>query len=94
MQVDRMTGENEKFAENNKILQEQNTVFIENNTKLSTSVKELEEQASKFKEIYHKLLSENEKLARIRDGMQEQLDVSFFCIYINILSSDKLSSIR
>ena len=59
------------------MLQEQNTVFSENNAKLSTSLKELEEQASRFKEIYQKLLAENEKLARIRDGLQEQLDVSY-----------------
>ena len=85
-----MTGENEKFAENNKVLQEQNTVFIENNQKLSNSVKELEEQASKFKEIYQKLLLENEKMARIRDGLQEQLDVRYNFIFGKSIKSGTL----
>ena len=70
-----MTGENEKFAENNKVLQDQNNVFIENNATLTLTVTGLREQADKFKKIYHKLLAENEKLALIRDGLQEQLDV-------------------
>lgn len=64
-------------------------MFIENNTKLSTTVKELEEQASKFKEIYQKLLAENEKLARIRDGLQEQLDVRILFLkyfYLSFIS--------
>ena len=78
LQVDRITGENEKFAENNKVLQEQNNQFIENNKQLTLTVTELKEQADKFKEIYQKLLRENEKLAKIRDGLQEQLSVSCF----------------
>ena len=56
-----MTGENEKFAENNKVLQEQNNVFIENNATLTLTVTELSEQADKFKKIYQRLLAENEK---------------------------------
>jgi len=63
------------------VLQEQNTVFIENNKELTKNVTEMKDQLDKFKEIYQKLLAENEKLARIRDGLQEQLDViiEFFC---------------
>ena len=57
------------------MLQEQNTIYIENNKQLTSTVTELKEQADKFREIYQKLLAENEKLARIRDGLQEQLDV-------------------
>ena len=37
---------------------------------------DLKEQAEKFKAIYLKLQAENEKLARVRDDMQEQLAVS------------------
>ena len=59
-------------------MQEQNTIFIENNKELTKTVTELKEQADKFKEIYQRLLAENEKLARIRDGLQEQLDVSLY----------------
>ena len=78
LHVDRTAGENEKFAENNKVLQEQNNQFIENNKQLTLTVTELKEQADKFKEIYQKLLRENEKLAKIREGLQEQLSVSCF----------------
>ena len=42
---------------------------------------ELREQADKFKEIYQRLLKENEKLARIRDGVQEQLNVGFSGVF-------------
>ena len=59
------------------MLQEQNTVFIENNKELTNNVTDMKNQLDKFKEIYKKLLAENEKLARIRDGLQEQLDVSW-----------------
>ena len=44
--------------------------------KLSVSVQSLEAQVGKFKQVYEKLKKENEKLADIRDSMQEQLDVS------------------
>jgi len=68
------------------VLQEQNTVFIENNKELTKNVTEMKDQLDKFKEIYQKLLAENEKLARIRDGLQEQLDVSikFFCHFSSL----------
>ena len=66
-----------KFAENNKKLEEQNEKFAETNKQLENNVSELKEQAEKFKAIYLKLQAENEKLARVRDDMQEQLNVSF-----------------
>ena len=75
-QVDKITKENEKFAENNRKLEEQNTKFAEQNKQLESSVSDLKEQAEKFKAIYVKLQAENEKLARVRDDMQEQLAVS------------------
>ena len=90
-QVDRITGENEKFAENNKILQEQNNQFIENNEKLTLTVTELREQADKCKEIYQRLLKENEKLARIRDGLQEQLNVGFSGVFNQLLSAEAVT---
>ena len=71
-----MTEENLKFAENNKKLEEQNEKFAEANKQLESSVSDLKEQAAKFKAIYLKMQAENEKLARIRDGLQEQLAVS------------------
>ena len=71
-----MAAENAKFEENNRALEEQNKVFSESNTALKANVKELEEAAAKFKQIYGKLQGENEKLANVRDGLQEQLNVS------------------
>ena len=56
-------------------MNEETNKLSENNKQLTSTVTELKEQADKFKEIYQKLLAENEKLARIRDGLQEQLDV-------------------
>ena len=44
---------------------------------LSESVASLEAQAEKFRNVYEKLKKENEKLAEVRDQMQEQLNVSF-----------------
>ena len=72
-----MAAENAKFEENNRALEEQNKVFKESNEALKNNVKELEEAAAKFKEIYGKMQGENEKLANVRDGLQEQLNVSF-----------------
>ena len=63
-----MNGEINKLSENNK--------------QLTSTVTELKEQADKFKEIYQKLLAENEKLARIRDGLQEQIDVRCYFKHI------------
>lgn len=80
-----MTKENEKFAENNRKLEEQNTKFAEQNKQLESSVSDLKEQAEKFKTIYLKLQGENEKLARIRDDMQEQLSVSGDFSFIHFL---------
>ncbi len=74
-----MCEENKKFAENNRQLEEQNAKFAESNKQLESSVTDLKEQAEKFKAIYLKLQGENEKLARIRDGLQEQLSVSVVC---------------
>ena len=75
-QVDKLTAENAKFEENNRALQEQNNVFAQNNASLTASVGELEEQAAKFKEVYSKLIKENERLSAVRDGLEKQLNVS------------------
>ena len=80
-----------KFAENNKKLEEQNEKFAETNKQLENNVSELKEQAEKFKAIYLKLQAENEKLARVRDDMQEQLNVScnvlfYVVIFVKFLS--------
>ena len=66
-------------------MNEETNKLSENNKQLTSTVTELKEQADKFKEIYQKLLAENEKLARIRDGLQEQLDVSYYILSILFL---------
>ena len=59
-------------------------VVMKQSPQLSSSVADLEAQAAKFKEVYEKLKKENEKLAEVRDQMQEQLDVSFCSFYCSV----------
>ena len=80
--MNKLSEENVKFAENNKKLEEQNAQFEKSNKELGEKINQLNEQAEKFKSIYAKLVAENEKLARIRDGLQEQLNVSLFIKFI------------
>ena len=83
-----------KFAENNKKLEEQNEKFAETNKQLENNVSELKEQAEKFKAIYLKLQAENEKLARVRDDMQEQLNVSYNVLFYVVIFVKFLSFIN
>ena len=58
-------------------------------TQLSSSVADLEAQAAKFKEVYEKLKNENEKLAEVRDGLQEQLNVRLTCPFWSFVKHDQ-----
>ncbi|NP_001296685.1 kinesin-related protein 4-like [Hydra vulgaris] len=59
--------------ENNESIKQQNNIYHEKITELTSNVIDLKEKAQKFKELYQRLLRENEKLATVRDELQEQL---------------------
>lgn len=79
------------MAENNRALEEQNNVFSEQNTQLEASVTDLKESAAKFKEVYAKLCQENEKLSAVRDGLQDQLNVSISYLELTNFNQTKKS---
>ena len=64
--------------ENNESLKNQNNIYQAKIKDLSSNISDLKEQAQKFKDLYQKLLRENEKLAKVRDDLQEQLGVCDF----------------
>merc|ERR1711971_1035279 len=72
-EVNKMTEENKKFKANNQQLEKEVGRFAEQNKQMSTQVQSLTEKVGKFEVLNDKMNAENEKLARIRDGMKEQL---------------------
>ena len=76
--MNKLSGENEKFAANNKAFEAQVTQMSGENEKFAESNKQLSEQVEQMKAEIEKMSAENEKFAENNKQLTEQVST---CVY-------------